>query len=404
MNKRKRLVSLMLAVLLLFASAPGLAFAAGDGLGEAIRYDEINTGDAAANDARPVDDPNEPPAGEETPPEGEEIPPEGEETPPADEADGVSLYLDTLLRCEGVTLSDSEASAPRYQLFRMAEPADGGAAVYLPVLTAEPDGGAEFAGLTEDGEYLLAELGIDEILSAHPGWSWSGDYEWSDGETGRFTDAAYTVYDRDGENPQTVRGIEFTVTARGIRDGKGDAVTITNTYSGGRSLLTTRSATCNLELHKTVTGNMGDRTKLFRFHITLKNEDGSAFTGNVEYVDGYGKTGTVSFVDGSATVSLRNGEVITLKSLPSGVHYTVAEDADDAAGYTVTYIVVMNTSANVGPPTDVSLINNATVFCTNARDVAVPTGVAFQETFFAAMLPILLLCAFALLRARRDDE
>ncbi|MBR4425762.1 MAG: Cna B-type domain-containing protein, partial [Oscillospiraceae bacterium] len=159
------------------------------------------------------------------------------------------------------TLSDQEKAKLHYQLFAKRQPAEGEEAVYMPIMTTvtdpdtgesseEPDGrfqnityaqiaekcGTSLHGLTiesgaEAGEYLLVEYGSDEILAAHPDWSWRGTYVENNGIERTFSNSMQTVYDADGKNAQQVYGIPFTVTSDNIRYAEDKTLTLTNSYT-----------------------------------------------------------------------------------------------------------------------------------------------------------------------------
>lgn len=105
----------------------------------------------------------------------------------------------------------------------------------------------------------------------------------------------------------------------------------------------------DLSLSKTVTGEMGNKTKKFEFVINLKDKDGkpvgTLFDKSFEYkgsvIDGTGaeppKDGSITFKKGEARISLSHGQKITIKDLPYGSAYTVKEVKEDADPYKVTY-------------------------------------------------------------------
>jgi fibronectin-binding protein 1 len=115
----------------------------------------------------------------------------------------------------------------------------------------------------------------------------------------------------------------------------------------------------SLTIEKTVTGNMGNKTKKFHFTITIDN-----LTGSFEAIDKNGDpVDDVVFTDGVAHVELSHGEAITILHLPYGVTYTVTEDS--YVNYTTTY-----TDNYTG-----TLIQSQVVKFTNDYSVAPPTGV-----------------------------
>lgn len=84
----------------------------------------------------------------------------------------------------------------------------------------------------------------------------------------------------------------------------------------------------SLTISKTVTGG-GDRSKDFTFTVTLKGSTGAELTGTFSY-DG-SKKGTIS---SGGTITLRDGQSVTITGLPAGTAYTVTEAKAD--GYTTT--------------------------------------------------------------------
>ena len=78
-----------------------------------------------------------------------------------------------------------------------------------------------------------------------------------------------------------------------------------------------------LVLSKTVNGEGGDLNKDFTFTVTFDVEGSYPYTGS--------KTGEIT---SGGTVTLKNGESISINNLPEGTTYTVTETAED--GYTTT--------------------------------------------------------------------
>ena len=87
--------------------------------------------------------------------------------------------------------------------------------------------------------------------------------------------------------------------------------TITNTYSSG-----------NLTIKKTVTGNLGDRNKEFKFTIELGADGEFTYTGD--------RSGTIS---SGGTILLKHGESVTIEGIPTGTEYKITES--DNANYRV---------------------------------------------------------------------
>lgn len=149
-----------------------------------------------------------------------------------------------------------------------------------------------------------------------------------------------------------------------------------NTYSAG-----------SLSVTKNVTGNLGDKTKYFAITVTLTGEGGKTYAASYP-VSGGSKLGngtedltaaTIS-VGKPATFWLKDGETFTISNLPYNVSYTVAETAESAKGYTVSYSA--NQNGTISKATD-------TVTVTNTKNSVVDTGIVLDS------LPYVLLIAVA---------
>ena len=156
----------------------------------------------------------------------------------------------------------------------------------------------------------------------------------------------------------------------------------------------------DLTIAKQVTGEMGDRDKLFTFQIQLKESDGSILAGEYDYTGGIvdGITGAVAPDDdslkldaeGKATFALSHGQTITIHGLPVGTTYTITEPDSQADGYTVT--ASSETSKMTRDASCNGTLNQkTTVTFTNEKATAVPTGIRLDA------LPWLLalLCGLA---------
>lgn len=296
--------------------------------------------------------------------------------------ESISLHLSKKLsgNCE---LSADEKNSLTYQVFRKSVPSDEEQAVYMPIMTTTTDpetgtssdiidpaftnitysqlasNGMELTGLvvqsgTTVGEYLLVEYGNEAILANHPDWSWRGNYEWTDGSAGNFTNTTYTVYDKDGANPETVKGVAFTVTSQEIRDGENKEVTLTNTYSRD---------TVTLTATKKWTSPSGSAIawpsgQSVRFQLGTLNElgnftavDGKGITlNNVKDSEGEDTAGTATFKD------LPKYEVVN--GVRKDIKYAVQE-VGDVSGYDKVYPTLGITHAAYGTATSVTIKNQA---------------------------------------------
>ena len=154
---------------------------------------------------------------------------------------------------------------------------------------------------------------------------------------------------------------------------------ITNTYSAG-----------SLSVSKTVTGNMGDRSKYFAIKVTLTGKQGKTYAASYP-VSGGSKLGNGTDDSNSSTISigapatffLKHGETFTIKNLPYGVTYTVAE-ADytgENGGYNPADYTYSDSET-------VKTVDTAleTVEITNNKQAIVDTGIVLDSLPYVLLL------------------
>lgn len=212
-----------------------------------------------------------------------------------------------------------------------------------------------------------------------------------------------TVYATQGTS-----GIETQVTIHdkagadaGVKVG-----TVTNTYNAG-----------NLYIHKDVTGNMGDKNKVFKFTVTLTGESGKTYEGSYAISGGVDmseteKSATSIAVDSSATIYLTDNTTVEIANLPYGVKYTVAEadytGAGDTDGYTTKYgIDAAASTTGLTTTGDLSVSKaSTTVNFENNKGSEIDTGVILDNAPYIALLAIVAFGGVALIlnKRRRDEE
>jgi hypothetical protein len=163
------------------------------------------------------------------------------------------------------------------------------------------------------------------------------------------------------------------------------SATIVNTYNPPEGL--------DLTISKTVTGNMGSRTKAFSFTITLTDASGNPLSDCDISVLLPDQTKTVYTTDASGvlTLSLAHGQSLTLQDLPQGTRYTITET--DPGNYTTTFSVTGGSYDTAAEHTQSGALDgedDVTVAVTNHLDMAVPTGIKTD------LQPALLTTALAL--------
>lgn len=160
-----------------------------------------------------------------------------------------------------------------------------------------------------------------------------------------FKDGVATFTLKHGEQKTATglpAGIYYTVT-----EDKADDYTTQATGASGQipaegtataAFTNTRDVFQSLTVKKTVGGADGDKEKLWRFTIELK-EAGAPLNGTFSCkggsFDGVNppEDGTLEFVDGKADIYLKHGQTIAIENLPVNVDYIVIEDEAGKNGY-----------------------------------------------------------------------
>lgn len=149
----------------------------------------------------------------------------------------------------------------------------------------------------------------------------------------------------------------------------------------------------NLNVSKTVTGNLGDKNKYFEFKVTLTGEAGKT------YRDSYAVTGG-SNTENPSTIKigeetrflLKHDETIHIENLPYNVTYTVTETAVD--GYTTT---------KTGDTGTINAADQTAAF-TNTKTGSIDTGVVLNNMPYILVLAVLAAGVVVfIIRKRRED-
>ncbi len=216
-----------------------------------------------------------------------------------------------------------------------------------------------------------------------------------------FTEGKATVYLKDGQSI-TIKDLPLganyivTETTDPNYDTSPSGGTTLGTITGeGTVELTftnTRKMTGGLTISKTVfTDGHEDlkSDKAFTFEITLKDGDkpingNFSCTGTVTGPGGNSvPADTITFTEGKATVSLKDGQSITINGLPAGATYTVVEKEANKDGYRTT---VENGSGTIKADST----EQAEVKFTNTR-----YSVILPETGGPGSVPLLLFSLFS---------
>ena len=224
-----------------------------------------------------------------------------------------------------------------------------------------------------------------DITVALPEYTNVGVYEYTlkevDGET-----AGVTYYDKDIKLVVTVvndnNGKLRIAAVHTESTGEAKSDNFPNTYKAGE-----------LDVSKTVTGNLGDKNKYFEFKVTLTGEEGKT------YRDSYAVTGGSNTENPSTikigeetTFLLKHGETIHIENLPYGVTYTVTETA--AEGYT---------TEKTGDTGEINAADQAAKF-TNTKEGSIDTGVVLNNMPYILVLAVLAAGVVVfIIRKRRED-
>lgn len=155
-----------------------------------------------------------------------------------------------------------------------------------------------------------------------------------------------------------------------------------NTYSAG-----------TLNVKKTVTGNLGDKDKYFKFTVTLTGEEGKTYAESYQLSGGSYEDNPTSIEIGTpAEFYLKHDETVSIANLPYGVKYKVEEKTPE--GYQLT------------KSNDTGSINSASVNATftNDRGAEIDTGITTDSLPYALLLGIVTLLGAAMLIKRRTTD
>ena len=157
------------------------------------------------------------------------------------------------------------------------------------------------------------------------------------------------------------------------------------------NVVNTHKEMYSISVTKTIKGNQGDKTKQFRFQMSIT---GNGVPGNLAYAKN-GKAGSVAVKNGIAEFTLGHKDVIVFKEVPEGVEYAVTELDGESNGYTVES---KNASGTLNKDTEISFVNT--------KDVGVPTAAmtntgAIAGVVMAGMIGIM---AIVVLKRKKRSE
>ena len=176
-----------------------------------------------------------------------------------------------------------------------------------------------------------------------------------------------------------VESVSFTKNGKKLVD----EAAFTNTYSAGK-----------LNISKTVTGNLGDKSKYFEFKVTLTGVTGKTYGESYAVSGGSESTNPKSIKIGEETTfELKHGDTISIANLPYGVTYIVTETA--AEGYRTT---------KTGDTGSVNAADQTAAF-TNNKDGKIDTGVNLTTLpYILVFAGVIVIAGAAFITRRRKFE
>ena len=292
------------------------------------------------------------------------------------EADKDASFGKTYKLANPDTTSPAETFTFKFSNGQVTDAAEGTVAPAIPDSSVNfAEGEATSAGDTNNVAVALSDIDwpsvgiytydVKEVAGSTPGVTYSDEV---------LKLKVTVAYDADTQTYYTA----FVTLS--LDDGDGDGITdtktgaFTNTYSAG-----------SLAVTKTVTGNMGDRSKYFAINVTLTGE------ADKTYAASYTVTGGSKLENGtddctSSTISigtpktfyLKHGDTLTIHNLPYGVTYEVTEENYTGDGYTTTHTFSDN-AKEIDSASD-------TVTITNNKKATVDTGVVLDSLPYVLLL------------------
>lgn len=156
-----------------------------------------------------------------------------------------------------------------------------------------------------------------------------------------------------------------------------------------------------LKISKTVSGDMGDRDKLFNFTIVLQDAGGNALTGSYPCIIGT-TTGTLSLDNsGKAEFQLKHGQTITIFGLPAGSKYTVSEPDAQADGYTTKVTLGEKSETAYTIQGNLSETDTVEVSFENSRGNIPVTGIRIEHLPWILLITVVIISVVLILITKK---
>lgn len=173
----------------------------------------------------------------------------------------------------------------------------------------------------------------------------------------------------------------------------------------------------DLEITKTVAGNMGDKTKYFEVAVTLTGETGKTYADSYAVEGGsYASNPKTIAVGTTATFYLKHGETLTIADLPAGISYEIVETAANTEGY-ITAVTNSDTDGDVETTNEgdtttytgkatgsIDAGDDITVAYTNTKGTTVDTGIVLDSMPYILMLAVACMGLVVVFTKKRRAE
>lgn len=147
-----------------------------------------------------------------------------------------------------------------------------------------------------------------------------------------------------------------------------------------------------LDVKKTVNGNLGDKSKEFEFTVTFNAPADKSWTRDITVEGG---ASDLKWDGNTATFTLSDGDTAQFKNVPAGVTYTVDEADYSSKGYTTEGEVTKATAMTA---------EGAKVTVTNTKKGTVDTGVLLNNAPYIAILGGAAVVTIYLVNKRRHSD
>lgn len=155
-----------------------------------------------------------------------------------------------------------------------------------------------------------------------------------------------------------------------------------------------RYNTSSLKVEKTVSGNMGDRSREFDFTVTLKDSNNAAYARPVSYKKGNETETLTPNASGEIAFKLAHGDIIEFTDLIIGTKYTVSEADYSTEGYTT---VSQNASGTIAETaTSAKFVNS--------RGSTIPTGADYAFPGILGLITAAGITSFAVKKRRKKRD